>query len=95
TKSSKIVVYTDSMNTVNIFNSLHCLPEFNPLLCHCVDIFLENEFDVRVLHIPGVQNVVADTISHREFDKAVKSVPELHISSFQPPQFRTLGATKK
>jgi hypothetical protein len=30
--SSKIIIYTDSMNTVDIFSSLQSLPEFNPLL---------------------------------------------------------------
>jgi hypothetical protein len=93
--SSKIIVYTDSLNTVNIFNTLRCLPKFNPLLRHCVDIILENKFDVRVLHIPGVDNVVADAISRREFDKASRLVPELRITTFQPPQFETLGAAKK
>lgn len=68
--SSKIIVHTDSMNIVNIFNSLRCLPEFNPLLQHCVNIVLGNNFDVQVIHVPGVQNVVADAISHREFQKA-------------------------
>jgi hypothetical protein len=29
--SAKIIIYTDSMNTMDIFNSLRCLPEFNTL----------------------------------------------------------------
>jgi len=83
--SSKIVIHTDSSNTVNIFNTLQCLPEFNPLLWHCVDIFLHNEFDVHMLHIPGAQNVVADAILHHEFSKAARLVPGLLITPFQPP----------
>jgi hypothetical protein len=92
---SKIVVYTDSMNTVDIFHSLRCRSEFNPLLRHCVDIFLHKQFDVRVLHIPGEKNVIADAISRREFNKALNLVPGLHITTFQPPQFEPLGATQK
>lgn len=75
--SSKIIMYTDSMNTVNTFNTMHCLPKFNPLLHHCMDIFLEKKFDICVLHIPGMDNVVADMISCHNFDKASKLVPEL------------------
>jgi len=32
TDQSHIIIYTNSMNTVNIFSSLHCLPEVNSLL---------------------------------------------------------------
>jgi hypothetical protein len=92
---SKIVIYTDSMNTVNIFNSFRCQPEFNPLLRHCVDIMINKEFQIRVLHVPGVQNTVADAISRGEFDKARALIPSLQISTFQPPHLYALGAAKK
>jgi hypothetical protein len=92
---SKIIIYTDSMNTVNIFNSLRCLPEFNPLLCFSIDTSLSKKFDIRVLHIAGEQNQVADAISRENFDKARNLVPGLTISKFEPPQFVALGAAKK
>lgn len=41
-----IIIYTDSMNMVNIFSSLHCLPEFNSLLRHCVDVMIIKEFQI-------------------------------------------------
>ena len=59
----KIVVYTNSMNTIDIFNSLHCQPIFNPLLHFCVDSCIKYKLDLRVLHIPGVRNEVTDTLS--------------------------------
>jgi len=93
--SSKVIIHTDSSNTIDIFNTLRCLPEFNPLLQHCVDVFLHNKFDVHVLHVPGAQNVVADAISHHEFSKAARLVPGLHITPFQPPHFDMMGAAKK
>jgi hypothetical protein len=49
---SKIIIYTDRKNTVDIFNSLHCQPEFNPLLHYCVDIILKKDFYIQVLHLP-------------------------------------------
>ena len=95
TEYSKIIIFSDSMNTVDIFSSLCCQSEFNPLLRHCIDILLSNNLDVHVLHIPGEQNEVADAISHHDFDRATRLVPGLHISAFQPPHFITMGASKK
>lgn len=92
---SQIIIYTDSMNTVDMFSSLWCQPDFNPLLRHCVDIMIAKEFQVRVLHIPGEQNTVADAISRREFYRAQQLVPKLHLNTFQPPQLSMLGAAKK
>jgi hypothetical protein len=95
TNYSKIVIYTDSMNTVDIFNTLRCQPEFNPMLRFCVDVFLGKHWDVRVLHVPGMQNEVADAISHRDFLKASALVPGLQITDFQPPRCAKLGAAEK
>jgi hypothetical protein len=83
------------MNTVNIFSSLRCLPEFNPLLRHCVDIIITRDFQIRVLHIPGEHNAVADAISRREFLRAQQLVPGLQIQSFKPPHLFMLGAAQK
>lgn len=44
--SPHIIIYTDSMNTVDIFSSLRCLPEFNPLLCHCVNVMISEGFQI-------------------------------------------------
>ena len=92
---SQIIIYTDSMNTVDMFSSLKCQPEFNPLLQHCVDVMISKEFRIRVLHIPGERNNVADAISWREFYHAQQLAPGLHIQAFQPPQLSMLGAVKK
>jgi len=92
---SKIVIYMDSMNTVDICNSLWCLPDFNPLLCFYIDTCWSMNFDICILHVPGECNGVVDAISHNDFEKAWKLVPGLKISKFKPPQFATLGATKK
>ena len=95
TYHAKIILYTDSMNTVDIFNSLKCKPAFNPMLPLSVETSINNKLDLRVLHVPGAKNEVADAISRRNFGKALRLVPELRISLFQPPQRATLGATKK
>jgi hypothetical protein len=95
THCSRIILYTNSMNTVDIFNSLRCQTNFNPMLLFCVDTCISNNLDFRVLHVPGTENEVADAISRRNFGKALRLVPNLQITLFQPPQRATLGAIKK
>lgn len=80
-----IVIYTDSDNTVQIFCSLHALPHFNSILKFCVNILIAHKIQLKVLHIPGVQNQVTDALSRRDFDRALKLIPNLSITSFQPP----------
>jgi hypothetical protein len=91
---SRIVVYTDNMNTVNIFNSLHCQPAYNRLLRFVVDILVQGDHDLRVLHVPGEENEVADAISRQAFGKAIDLVPGLQLLDFQPPPL-ALGAARK
>jgi len=93
-RGAKVVIFTDNLNTVQIFNSLACLPEYNHLLRRSVDIALANELDLCILHIPGEQNVVADALSCCLFSVALDSAPQLKISPFQPPQWMQ-GAAKK
>jgi len=89
-----VVIYTDNLNSIQIFNSLSCLPAYNHLLHRSVDILLANDLQLRVLHIPGDDNVIADALSQCRFSSALNIIPELHISPFQPPRW-TLGATEK
>ena len=91
---ARVVIFTDNLNTVQMFNSLACLPDYNQLLRHSVDILLAHHLDLCVLHVPGEQNVVADALSRCQFAIALNAVENLRISPFQPPQW-TLGAAKK
>jgi len=97
---ARILIYTDNMNTVDIFNSLRCKPEYNPILCFAVDILIDGDHDLRVLHVPGEANVVADALSRRQFTCAL-ALPDAYsqprvkeILDFTPPQL-ALGAAKK
>ena len=91
---SRVVIYTDNLNTVHMFNSLACLPLYNHILRRSVDILLSTEIDLRVLHIPGEENGVADALSRCNFDKALSLAADLKINLFQPPHW-TLGAAQK
>jgi hypothetical protein len=105
---SRFVLYTDNLNTVDIFNSLNALPEYNGILRAAVDLLYEGNHDLRVLHVPGAQNAVADALSRAEFERAKSLRPHINISVFEPyrrskvgsrfvlqPPLNMLGALKK
>jgi hypothetical protein len=91
---SRILIYTDNDNTVAIFNTLRCLPHYNSILISAADALINEELSLRVLHIPGDLNFVADAISRNNFALAEQHVPGIFISSFTPPRL-TLGAAQK
>jgi hypothetical protein len=84
-KGSKILIYTDNTNTVDIFRTLRCLPPYNNLLKSAVDILIKNDFSLRVLHVPGEENVVADALSRVKFSIALIHEPNLRLFNFHPP----------
>ncbi|KDR64848.1 hypothetical protein GALMADRAFT_82606, partial [Galerina marginata CBS 339.88] len=63
----RIVIFTDNTNTVDIFNSMRGLPAYNYILRSSVDVRLRTDHQLRVLHVPGLENDVADAISRRQF----------------------------
>ncbi|KAJ7048235.1 hypothetical protein C8F01DRAFT_1285877 [Mycena amicta] len=56
----RITIFTDNQNTVNIFNSLRATPDYNVILRAAVDDLITYNVDLRVLHVPGENNSVAD-----------------------------------
>ena len=82
--TSRFLIYTDNSNTVDIFSSLRALPPYNHLLKTAMDILNLGDSDMRVLHVPGVDNAVADALSRADFHRAVDLIPSLKISTFEP-----------
>ncbi|KAJ3738059.1 hypothetical protein EV360DRAFT_90880 [Lentinula raphanica] len=92
----RLTIRSDSSNSVDIFNSLSALPLYNPILIQTVDILIEHHIDLRVIHIPGSENAVADALSRSDFELAQSLQPGLSIQPFQPPRtVVTLGAAEK
>ncbi|KAG2754245.1 DNA/RNA polymerase [Suillus brevipes Sb2] len=89
----RLAVFTDSLDTVALFNSLATLPSFNWMLMTAMDAIIASGINFRGFHIPGVQNVVADHLSRWQNAEAIHSSPDLRIHSFTPPR-PTLGAAK-
>ena len=58
-----LAVFTDNVNTVQLFNSLSALPAFNWMLIQVADAVLDQGFDFQVFHVPGIHNQVADSLS--------------------------------
>ena len=87
---ARLLIYSDNTNTVDIFHSLRSLPPYNNLLKFTVTLLLKHNISLRVMHVPGVQNSVADSLSRFENAKAIALYPGLTVSSFQPPRV-TMG----
>lgn len=91
---TRLTIFTDNLNTVHIFSSLAAEPAYNVLLKAAVDLLVAHHVDLRVLHIPGEDNKVADAISREKFILAYTIIPDLIITPFQPPQC-AMGAAKQ
>jgi len=81
---TKVLLYTDNHNTVDIFSSLHCLPEYNGIIRSSVDLRLRSLIDLHVLHIPEEDNGVADALSHGDIARALSLCPTLQVTPFNP-----------
>jgi hypothetical protein len=89
---SKIVIYTDSLNTVDIFSTLRAKPLYNTLLRYAIDILIDCNLYLRVLHVPGSANTVADHLSRGSYRQAIAYAGchprSLQINAFAPPPVR-------
>ena len=83
---AQLLIYSDNTNTVDIFHSLCALPSYNDLLKFTISLLIKHGISLRVVHVHGVDNAVADSLSRFENTKAIAECPGLSISSFQPPR---------
>lgn len=88
-----IVIYTDNTNTVDMFNTLRADPIHNPILLTAIDLLVSHNAELRVLHISGRDNIVADALSRWDNATALTHAPGLTISFFLPPRL-TQGASR-
>ncbi|KAF8813433.1 hypothetical protein BYT27DRAFT_7084629 [Phlegmacium glaucopus] len=89
-KPHRLAVLTDSSNTFNMFNTLHALPAYNPILITAADLLLASKIQLCVFHIPRSENKIADALSRLDDVTAKRLQPKLSITPFSPPRF-TLG----
>ncbi|KAG2148201.1 uncharacterized protein EDB93DRAFT_1085024 [Suillus bovinus] len=89
-----VAIFTDNLNSVSMFNSLAALPPYNWLLMTAVDSILAAQVDFRIFFILGMDNMVADHLSHWKNAEAQNASPGLTILPFEPPR-NTLGVVQK
>jgi len=73
-----------------MFNTLHALPAYNPILITAVELLLSSNIQLRVFHILHNDNKVANALSRLNGATAHRLQPCLVMTRFSPPQF-TLG----
>ncbi|KAF8586317.1 hypothetical protein K439DRAFT_1646329 [Ramaria rubella] len=88
----RLVIRSDSLNSVEMFHTLKALSGYNTLLLFSVRILMHSKISLRVAHVSGDSNIIADAISRLLFKLVSEHHPGLLIKSFQPP-LDALGAT--
>ena len=80
----RLAVYTNNLNTVQIFESFKASGPYNSILRNAAAVLIRSGIDLRVWHIPGAENVVVDALSRDMPHVARLYAPGLRILSFQP-----------
>jgi hypothetical protein len=83
----RILIFSDSLDSVSVLNSLSASESLHigPLLA-IAEIILVSGVDLRVRHIPGVDNVRADMLSHLLLDDYRRQYPSDHVCLLAPPR---------
>jgi len=58
-----LLIYMDSLNCINIFNTLSAHDRYNDVLLFTMHILISYNISLHVFHIPGHDNTIADTLS--------------------------------
>jgi hypothetical protein len=75
-----LLSYTLTIQTLSTFSALY---ERYHLLKTAIDILNAGDNDMCILHVPGVDNAVADALSRANSQHAIDLVPGLKISHFE------------
>ena len=80
----RLAIHTDSSTSFGIFNSLHALDLYNPIIFESAKTWIKHQIDLWVFFIEGKKNVVADALSHCLIGLACQIAPGLTIRNFAP-----------
>ena len=70
---------------MEMFNSLRSTDGYTELFLFAMHILLNSRIALRVFHIPGTDNFVADALSRQLLATAASYLPGLQVHLFQPP----------
>src|SRR5258708_16993991 len=79
----RLAIHTDSSTSFSIFNSLHAISLYNPIIFSSVKIRLEFKIDLHVFFIQGKKNTIADTLSRCALSLACSLAPGLKTLSLR------------
>lgn len=82
----RLLIYTDNINAADMFNSMRAEAGYNDILMSAVSILLDSSISLRVFHVAGEENVVADALSRSYFDLIFQQYPSLMLNQFQRPR---------
>lgn len=75
--AKRILIFTDSENVVNLFNSHRAIESVRNMFKTAITTMLESETDVKVKHVPGERNTIADDLSRNNLDLVRSRLPSL------------------
>ena len=64
-----LAIYSDNLNTVEIFNMMKAHNKYNILLQFVIDLLIQHDINLQVYRIPGECNTIADALSRHLFDQ--------------------------
>lgn len=94
-KARRVVIFTDSENVVNLFSSHRAIDLVRLMFKTAIDVMLDTKLEVKVKHVSGERNVIADLLSRNNLDGVKTKIPSLKIEKmmFLPPHMD--GGIKK
>ena len=82
----RVAIFTDNLTTVQMFDSFRAKIPYVDILLAAVEILIDHQVDLRVWHIPGERNIIADALSRQLFSIVAQYIPHLKVNTFQPPR---------
>ncbi|KAG8990290.1 hypothetical protein FRB93_003266 [Tulasnella sp. JGI-2019a] len=80
-RPEKLLIYTDSTNSVNAFNTMRAKSGYNAIAKLTAEVLLNTGMSLRVLHIPEERNTTAKAISRQHFQAATRLVGRISRNS--------------
>ena len=82
----QLLAFTDSLNCIEMFNSLSAKEGYNKILLFVMRILIASNISLHVFQVPGTDNVVTDVLSRNLPKVAAASIAGLQIHIFKPPR---------
>ena len=85
---ARILVYCDNASVVQMMNICSSrIKSMMVLVCSLVLFGMQNNFNLHLQHIPGVNNGIADTLSRFNNDEFWQLAPDADLSMMPPVLF--------